>query len=333
MSTRGVIAIFNEQSGWTLPETHVDRLKATAGDRLELSVARSRPQLLDMLPDAECLIGFPLNENPLMLAPNLRWVQLTQSAGSAIRVLEQAMHSGLVVTSAEQFRAPQIAEHAIAMLLALTRRLNVAMSSQADHEWASETLANRMGTLAGSSVGVIASGTVGGAIAQRLKAFGARVLATRRDANNPYMNVDEVFPPDQLDEMIMRVHALIVAVPLVGSTTHLLHKRRLSRMKRDAVLVDVSRGGVVDQTALLDMLRKGRLSGAALDVFEHEPLPPTSPFYTMPSVIVTPHVAAASPHYWDQACAVISRNITRFLDNQPMSDRLSEGWIKDAAPA
>ncbi|MEM1166470.1 MAG: NAD(P)-dependent oxidoreductase [Planctomycetota bacterium] len=332
---RVTVAVFDESSGWVVPQSFVDRLAVgLPAESVTIRRVSSRAELREALGTTDVLVGFPMNEAPgADAAPSLRWIVLTETAGEPVASLGEAIARGVRVTTANAFRAPQVAEHALALLLALVRRLHRAMARQSEHHWADDELARQVGTLSGRTVGVLASGAVGQAIAQRVHAFGARVLATRRDADNPYMFVEEVYTTDRLDELLVQVDALVVALPRLASTRGLIGERELAKLRPHSLLVDVSRGGVVQEAPLLEAVRRGRFDGVALDVFETEPLPPSSPLWTMPSVIVTPHIAAASPRYWEQAAEAIAANLHRFVAEEPLADLVPIEWTRDVARA
>ncbi|HBS29461.1 MAG TPA: D-2-hydroxyacid dehydrogenase [Phycisphaerales bacterium] len=242
-----------------------------------------------------------------------------------------AIRAGVRVTTAASIRAPQVAEHALALLLALTRRLRQAWAAQGERRWAAEAIAPAVRDLAGATAGVVAMGTIGQEIAQRLKAFGMHVLATRKDPANPYMFVDEVLAPERMHELLARSDAVIVATPRTPVTEGLITKGLLGQMKPSALLVDVSRGGVVSQGALVTALQKGKIAGAALDAFETEPLPPNSALWGLENVILTPHVASASPRYWQSATEIVCRNLARLREGRPLIDEVTPEWYGASA--
>lgn len=327
------LAIFNERAGWSLPEPLVERIREAAGERAVVRAATNRAQLMELLPNTEFLVGFPLTDEQFALhGGDLRWIQLTGSGGDLSQTLIGALERGMRITSAASIRAPQVAEHAIALLLMLFRRLDLSHRAQTEHRWASTDIAPQIRNLAGSTVGLIAVGCIGQEIAQRLKAFGVTVIATRRDPSNPYMYVDQVLPTERINEMMEMCDAIIVATPRIPSTDDLIGPRQFKVMRPGMVLIDVGRGGVVNQAAMLDALRRGRLAAAGLDVFATEPLPAASPLWTMPNVVVTPHVSAASPNYWDHAAEIIATNLNRMLAGEPMIDEITHDWLDQLRP-
>lgn len=327
---RVTIAVFNEREEWSLPERYVVRVREAACDRAEVAQATTRGELLELLPTTSHMVGFQLTEEQVAeRAGALEWVQLTHG-GDSPSALRAVVERGGRVCHAARVRAPQVAEHAMALVLAMFRGLHISMSAQGEHRWAAGEVGSRVRSLADSTVGLVAFGPLGEEIARRLKGFGVTILATRKDPGNPFLHVDEMMAPDQLNEMLSRSDAVVVAAPRLAMTVGMIGKKQLSSMRDDAFLVNVSRGGVVDEAALLEALRRGRIAGAAMDAFDAEPLPPRSPFWTMPNVLVTPHVSSASPSYWERATELVCTNVGRVLSGQALVDEVPRSWLTGA---
>ncbi len=325
--TRLTIAIFNEQREWSLPSAFVERITKAAGDDVDVTTVKNRAELLDALPETDYLVGLPPTDDQLFQRRGrLKWIQLTGSLGDLESALLPALRSGVRVTTVASVRAAQIAEHAMALALALVRRLDTAMSLQADQRWAPDELAPKLRTLRGATLGIIAQTSVGNEIAARAKAFGMHILATRRAPGAPTNVIDEIMPESQLSEMLARIDILVVAAPKTPATEYLIGRTQFGQMKRSAFLIDVSRSGVVQQSALVDALQRQRIAGAGIDVFENEPLALNSPLWSLPNVIITPHVASASPAYWSDATELICRNIVLLRNEQPLIDEVDEKW-------
>lgn len=321
------ISVFNESREWSLPSPFVDRIRTAAGDGVTVVSVGNRAELLEALPDTDYLVGLPPTDDQLFQrSGRLKWIQLTGSLGDMESGLLPALRSGVRISTAASIRAAQIAEHAMALILALTRRLDVSISLQADQRWAPDVVARQMRTLRGATMGIIAPSVVSHEIALRARPFGAHTLATRRDPGGSPGAIDEVMPESQLTEMLARSDVVVVAAPRTPATDGLLGRVQFGHMKRDAILVDVGRGGVVQQSALLDALQRQRLGGAGIDVFENEPLAPNSPFWSLPNVIISPHVASASPAYWSEATDLVCRNLERIRQNESLIDEVDEQW-------
>lgn len=329
---RLTIAVFHERSAWSLPEPAADAIRKAAPPGLEVVQARDSAQLAELLPGTTHLVGFPLTaEQTDPAAHTLRWVQLTHSIGDATPALERLASLGVRLCTAASIRAPQAAEHALALTLAMFREIDDALAAQREHRWAAKDLAARVRTIAGSTVGLLAVGAVAQALAARLRAFDAEVLACVPIAGEPPAEAHQAFAATEISQMLVRCDALIVAAPRVDDTVGMLRSKQLDVMRPNAVLVDISRGGIVHEPSLLRALRRGRLGGAALDAFTGEPLASTSPLWTMPNVLITPHVAAASPHFWDHAVGVIARHLHALAEGAPIGDEAPPSWYARSA--
>ena len=319
---RLTLAVFNESTGWSLPESLVERVRAGVGGGVTVGVARSRAELLAALEGTDWLVGLPLTEDEFMAhAARVQWVQLAQSMGDATEAVSAAVKTGLRVSGAGPARAPLIAEHAIAVSLVLLRRLDVAWRLQSEHSWSPSRLSERQRGLSGARVALLAIEPVRSELRRLLEAFGATALAPEApDDPAPWGDTR------WRQEALALADVVVVCVPRLPATVGLLSKRTLASCRPDAYLVDVSRGGVVEAPALLEALRRGRLGGAALDVFETEPLPATSPLWTMPNVLVTPHVSGASPGYWTRVADLVVENAGRLSSGGALLGELPAPW-------
>jgi phosphoglycerate dehydrogenase-like enzyme len=282
----------------------LERAEAEAGLRLERialsedSEARlasadcERVALAFFSPDV-----FPDLSRPFVSAiyrsPNLRWLQVF-NAGVDHDFFQTVMQRGVRLSTAAGTSAEPIALTAIAALLFLARGFPHWIDAQRRRAW--ETLPSEQvpHDLRGQTLLVVGLGGIGAEIARLGRALGLHVVGVRRSPRRPDDPVDELYTPDRLPELLPRADWLALACPLTPETRGLIDAEALTRLPRGAHLLNVGRGEVVDQAALVEALRKGELAGAYLDVFEVEPLPPTSPLWELPNVLVTPHNSAAS---------------------------------------
>lgn len=330
MSTKLLtIAVFNEANGWRLPDRHVDRIALAAGDSIEIHRTSSRAELSQALDETAYLIGQPpADDEMLSRCHQLEWLQLTGAVGDFELSLFPALHSGVRVCTAASIRAPQVAEQAMCLILALLRRLDLSLQAQAEQRWASIEIASKVRTLWGTTLGVVSMGPIGKEIALRARAFGAHVLATERAGVNAADVADEVLGAHQISELMARSDVVVVSTPRAPATEGMIGRTQLGQMKPTAILIDVSRGGVVQQQALIEVLRRGKIAGAGIDVFESEPLPPNSPLWTLTNVILTPHVSSATPMYWNRATEIICENLTRLAQGKRLIDEVHEEWYR-----
>ncbi len=247
--------------------------------------------------------------------PRLRWVQLPTMGYDPVEL--HGVPAGVTVTTAGDAYAPTVAEHALTLLLALVRRLPEALRNAEQHRW-DQSGAVGIGTLHGATVAVVGFGNIGREVAVRLRGFGARVVAVTR-SGQPDPLADEVVAADRLHDALGRSDAVVLAVPLNAQTRHLVDARALAAMRPHTLLVNIARGGVVDQAALATALAEGMLGGAGLDVTDPEPLPPDDPLWTLPNALITPHVAGyggdVAPR---RILALVERNLRAFIEGRPL---------------
>ncbi len=270
-------------------------------------------------------------------APNLRWVQSYLSGIDKIRDHPIFESQDVVLTTMSGANASQVAEHVLAMILALGHSFPEFFHLQRKQTWMKDRGSRYApAELRGRTVGIIGYGSIGRRVAQLATAFGAGVLGTKRDlmapADSGYSEEEmgdpegalftRLYPPQALRSMLGECDFVVVCVPLTSSTKGLVGKEQLAAMKPSAFLVDVSRGGVVDHSALISALEEGQLAGAALDVFPEEPLSPESPLWQLPNVIITPHVAGFSSEYNRRANKLFVENLARYLAGEDLLNQV-----------
>ncbi|GAB4497993.1 MAG: D-2-hydroxyacid dehydrogenase [Anaerolineales bacterium] len=268
--------------------------------------------------------------------PALRWVQC-HLAGLDHWQNEPLLNQPQVtITHLSGAAISQMAEYVLMGLLALSHRLPELLQAQARREWAQDRWTRFLpNELRDATVGIIGYGSVGRQTARLLQAFGATVLAVKRNAmqvadtgytpqglGDPQGDyVHRIYPVEALCSMLHQCDFVVVTVPLTPATRNLLGERELACMKPTAGIVDVSRGGIINAAALLNALKSGKLGGAVLDVFAQEPLPPESPFWSLPNVFISPHISGSSPLYNTRAADLFGENLLRYLSGLPLYNR------------
>ena len=285
----------------------------------------------ELLAGAEVLYGLP-GESPAGLAdaaaraPGLRWVQATAAgAGEQVRAAElpREVLQRVTVTTAGGVHAVPLAEFAIFGLLAIAKDVRRLVRDQAARTWGARRATRE---LRGETLFVVGLGGIGLEVARLAKAFGMRTVGFKRTpAPSPPPWTDELRASDQLGASIHEADAMVLSLPATPATTGMVDRATIARMRRDAILVNVGRGAVVDEDALVDALRQGRIAGAVLDVVGQEPLPPSSPLWELDNVLLSPHTAALSPHEDERVAARFVENLHRYLADEPLRNVVEPG--------
>ena len=274
---------------------------------------RTREELDKKIGEADVLVVSMLWRDALIeRAPKLRFIQ-SISAGTDQYSRDLLRARGIRLASAQGANVRAVAEHAMALILALMRRLPEARDNQAKRAWRGMIgeRDRREDELGGKALLIIGLGQIGGRLARLAKAFELRVLGIRRDPNAGSNGADEVHGVDRLAELLPQADLVALTCPLTRETEGLIGARALGAMKRSAYLINVARGRCVDEAALIAALREGRIAGAALDCFRDEPLPPSSPLWDFPNVLITPHAAGETRRYEENVIDILLENLDR----------------------
>lgn len=282
-------------------------------------------------PATRVLYTFHLPPNLLTLAPRLRWLQL-HSAGADHILDHPILHSDVLITTASGIHATPIAEYVFASILAHRWRVSLWTHCQRQGQWPSgrwELYARP--ELRDSTLGIVGYGSIGREVGRLGHAFNMRVLALRHSAGRAEQGYavehtgdpagaipDRFYPPEALHEMLAECDYVVIALPLTPATTHFIGEAELRTVKPSAFLVNIARGAIVDETALIRALQEGWIAGAGLDVFEREPLPPDSPLWELENALLSPHVAGFTPRYDERAAALFAQNLARYVAGEPL---------------
>lgn len=319
-------------------QPQLDELQSLAVDFKVVShpLAQGQEMPEELWQNVEVLYTFRALPQPEQ-APRLRWIQF-HLAGIEEHLDLPILHQVMVqATTLSGANAPQVAEHALALMLALGHHLPEMVADQSRSQWPTQRAQRYLPKeLINSTVGIIGYGSVGQRLARMLQSFGVTILASKRDllhAESEDYQVDgqgdpaaelprRLYPGKALRSMIKECDYVVVTVPLTAETREMLGASQLSAMKPSAVLVDVSRGGVVDQDALINALEKGQLAAAGLDVFTEEPLPADNPLWELPNVLISPHVAGLSPNYLERAFTLFKENLRRYVAGEDLLNKI-----------
>jgi phosphoglycerate dehydrogenase-like enzyme len=246
----------------------------------------------------------------------LKWFH-TFSAGTDAAAFRVLMDRGTILTNSSGASAPSIAQYVLAMMLYATKPIEQWRESQSRAAW--EPIP--AGELTGQTVGIVGTGAIGGEVARLAKAFGMRTIGIRRSTKKT-PHLDEQLPPKQLAKMLKASDFVVLACPLTPETEGLIGERELKAMQPSATLINVARGRVCDEGALIRAMQKGWITRAVLDVFHFEPLPEQSPLWSLPNVIVTPHNSGMSPRNMARMMDIFVENLARFAAGKPLRSRV-----------
>jgi phosphoglycerate dehydrogenase-like enzyme len=310
-----LVGVISPAAVWILPKHFVDTLRAQFPQHSFLE-AWDREAIRRQLPIADVAFTPFIDRDVFPSATRLRWVQ-SPAVGVGSLMFPELHSSQVVVTSAKGIRARSIAEHVIGVTIALARRLPHAIRAQAEHRWAQDELEgpdSRVWTLSGRRMLIVGLGSIGVEVARLAVPLGLDVVGIKRQ---PSRGADtpagvSVHGPDALQGLLESSDVVVLSLPHTPDTRQTIGRAELERIKRGALLINIARGKLIDDAAVADALRDGRLGGAALDVFTREPLEADSPYWDLPNVIVTPHTAGAMADYWTPLVALFAENLRRF---------------------
>ncbi|MBC8354498.1 MAG: D-2-hydroxyacid dehydrogenase [Planctomycetes bacterium] len=299
---------------YPVEQRHRDQIAAVSPDVEVVDAGQDR--IAELLPTADIFCGHakvPVPWEEVVAAGRLRWIQ-SSAAGMDHCLVPSVIDSDILVTSASGLFANQVAEQTLALLLGLQRGLPTFFRQQQTKDFTRRPT----GDLHGKTVGIIGLGGNGRRIAEILAPFHVRLLATDLFPQNKPSHVEALHPAAALHDVLAQVDIVILCVPLNPQTHHMMDTEAFAKMKQGSILINVARGPVVDELALVNALESGRLSGAGLDVTELEPLSKASPLWEMPNVIITPHVGAQSASRVDNSTALFCENLECYLRGEPL---------------
>ena len=266
-------------------------------------------------------------------SPTLKWIHCDHS-GLTRSARPEVFEKDLIVTGSAGRSAEALAEHAMMFALLLCSRYTDLYEAQKRHEWYRSPGMAKLHALKGRTMGILGLGKTGVALAARASAFGMRVLGFRRRDLPAPPGVERVFATDRgetIDTILAEADVIALVVNLSDATRYLIGERELGLMKQSAVVINLSRGEVIDQDALIAALEAGRLAGAGLDVTTPEPLPKDHPLWDTPSVLITPHFTASLPERTDRSLEMIIENLRRYRVGAPMLNRMTREDIYTAS--
>ena len=299
---------------YPVKDHHVQQIQAAAPDAEIVNAGQER--VAEHLPSADIFIGHakvPVPWDETVAGGKLRWIQ-SSAAGMDHCLVPSVIDSEILVTSASGLFAKQVAEQTMALLLGLLRGLPTFFRASLKREF----IRRPTGDLHGKTVGIVGFGGNGRKIAEVIQPYDTRIIATDLFPVDKPDSLDELWPADRLNDLLAESDIVILCVPLNSETEFLIDEEQFKAMKEGGILINVARGAVVREAALVDALSRGHIAGAGLDVTEVEPLSEQSALWEQPNVIITPHVGAQSAKRVDDSTAFACQNLQRYLSGQPL---------------
>ena len=313
---------------WTAPEWFVQKLQSEFPDVTFVN-RKDYDTISDDIRDADVVVSWSIKAEQLQTATRLRWIHSTAAAIHQLMIPE-IVQSDIIVTNARSVHGPVVAEHVLAQMFALAKRFPSAMRMQRSHHWGQEDMTHEqppIRELRDCTLGLIGVGSIGSHVAAIAAAIGMRVFAVRANpqkgidwlpASDPTRSQHRLYGPEDIHRVLADSDFVVISAPVTPATKHLIDASALASMKSDAYLINVARGALVDEAALVAALREKKIGGAALDVFEEEPLPANSPLWDFDNVLITPHQAGIAHKLWERQYALFSQNLYRFLAGAPL---------------
>lgn len=265
--------------------------------------------------DADIFMGWWLSRAQFAQARRLKWLH-TLGAGVDQWFRDDILAANLVITNSRHVLTVTMAEHTLGLILALARRIPSAARYQQQKHWAQQEVWDEEPhpmEINGRTLLVVGYGAIGQELGRRARACGMRVVGVKRDPTRGGEHADSVVGVEQLDVALAEADFVVLATPVTPETRHLFNRQRFAAMKRTAYFINIGRGVLVDTSALVAALQEKLIAGAAIDVAEQEPLPPESPLWTAPNLLITPHLAGVSERFWHRHAALVLENIDRYF--------------------
>jgi len=281
-------------------------------------------RLPEELPDTDIFVGYSLRAEQLKNAKKLKWIHST-AAGVAQLMYPELRDSGILVTNPSGIFSVPMAEHTMGLLLALARNFPDSVRGQDRQRWAQQEIWDQpqhLTELNGKVLLIVGYGSIGREVAKRAKAFEMKVWGVTRSGGGERAHVEKIFPATQLHAALPDADYVLICAPETAETKQLMGAAEIASMKRGARLINIGRGSLLDEQALVQALRRGTLGGAALDVAEKEPLPAESPLWKAPSLFITPHTSGVSDRLWDRQAAILLALLERWFAGRELFNQV-----------
>jgi len=322
-NTKLTICVWHPFTEWR-PKPAMARAIRTRWPQMRVVHLPDYTRLAEELPDTDIFIGYSLRPQQLQDAKRLKWIHST-AAGVAQLMYPELRDSGVVVTNPRGIFSAPMAEHAIGLMLALARNFPDSVRQQDRAQWAQQALwdlPQHLTELNGRLLLIVGFGSVGKELARRAKAFNMRVWCVSRSGKGDPPLAERTLPVAELAAALPQADFVVIAAPETPETWHLIGEEEIAQMKPGARLINVARGSLLDEAALLRALAAGKLGGAAIDVAASEPLPPESPLWKAPNLLITPHTSAISDRLWERETSLLMEQLDRWFDGRELLNRV-----------
>jgi phosphoglycerate dehydrogenase-like enzyme len=321
--TKLVICVWHAFSLWNPPPKMPERIRARWPEMRVVHLPQY-DNLATELPDTDIFVGFSLRAEQFSVARRLKWLHST-AAGVGQLMYPELRQSGIEVTNASGVHRIPMAEHILGTLIALARRFPDCFRYQQQSHWSQQDLWNapvRLRELRGQILLFIGFGAIGREVAKVIRPLGMRVWAVTRSGRADEGLAEQVFPASKLSDALPQADFVVLAAPETPETRKMFGAREFALMKPSAYFMNVSRGALVDEPALISALEQRRIAGAALDVASQEPLPPDSPLWKLENAFITPHMSAISDHLWERQTDLLMENLERWFAGNELLNRV-----------
>lgn len=298
----------------------LEQALAPFGEAVQLSLIDPEAPDPALLAGADLILCGSLPADVRVPAVRLKLVQFW-GAGVDGKLSPELWAGGAQVATGSGIHATACSEHVLSLMLAFARGLPQSFAAQQARDWSARTIiSDSQFELEGKTVGIVGAGVIGQAIGVRCQAFGMRTVGMRRDPSRPTRGMDVLLPHLRYHDLILASDFIVLALPLTPDTRLIFGEDEIEICKKSAYVLNIGRGGLIDERWLIRALQNRWIAGAGLDVFTEEPLPPNSPFWTLPSCIVTPHVGGNTPHYWHRFARLVADQVERWQQGRAFTN-------------
>jgi D-2-hydroxyacid dehydrogenase (NADP+) len=321
--TKLVIAVWHPFTFWR-PQQVMSQTISARWPEMRVVHLPDYERLAQELPDTDIFVGYSLRAEQLTHAKKLKWIHST-AAGVAQLMYPELRDSGILVTNPSGVFSPPMAEHTMGLLLALARNFPDSTRHQDRSHWGQQDIWDKpqnLTELSGKMLLIVGFGSIGRELAKRARAFDMRVWGVTRSGQGDTTHAERIVPVAQLEETLPHADYVVIAAPETSETRHLIGVAQIAKMKLGARLINVGRGSLLDESALIGALESGALGGAALDVTSVEPLPPDNPLWKAPNLFITPHTSAVSDRLWQREAALLVDLLEYWFDGREMFNRV-----------